>query len=142
MSFVAEERLARLRPRVGKLFFPMLVLFLAAFTLSFFSGRLTEQWQTITLLSLSGAVVFLFWFIPMINYLSTFLEVTTTRVVYRKGLFGQQRREVSISSIQNVELTKGRSITITAEGQEPLVLTGIPKHKLVAVEIDRLAASI
>jgi phosphotransferase system HPr-like phosphotransfer protein len=84
----------------------------------------------------------LFWFIPMINYLSTFLEVTTTRVVYRKGLFGQQRREVSISSIQNVELTKGRSITITAEGQEPLVLTGIPKHKLVAVEIDRLAASI
>lgn len=120
----------------------MLVLFVACFALSFFAGRLTEQWQNITLLSLAGAAVFLFWFIPLIGYLSTFLEVTTTRVVYRQGLFGQKRREVSISAITNVELTKGRTITIQAEGQEPIVIPGIPKHKLVAVEIDRLAASI
>jgi len=55
---------------------------------------------------------------------------------------GQKRREVSLTHIKDVQLTKGRSISIVVDGQEPLVITGIPKHKMVAVEIDRLAAAI
>jgi uncharacterized membrane protein YdbT with pleckstrin-like domain len=142
MSFLVEQRIARIRPRGSKLFFPNLVLFVVCFVAAFFSGRLTEQWQNILLWTACGLVVFLFWFLPILRYASTFLEVTTTRVLYRSGLLGQKRQEVSLTKIKDVQLTKSRSISIVIDGQEPLVITGIPKHKMVAVEIDRLAAAI
>lgn len=142
MSFLAEQRIARIRPRGSKLFFPSVALFAACFALAFFGGRLAEQWQYNLLYIVAGSVTFFFWFIPLLRFMSTFLEVTTTRVLYRSGLLGQKRREVSLTQIKDVQLTKGRSISIVVDGQEPLVITGIPKHKMVAVEIDRLAAAI
>jgi membrane protein YdbS with pleckstrin-like domain len=142
MSFLAEQRIARIRPRGSKLFFPSNLLFAACFALAFFGGRLAEQWQYTVLYIVAGSVVFFFWFIPLLRFMSTFLDVTTTRVLYRSGLLGQKRREVSLTQIKDVHLTKGRSISIVVEGQEPLVIAGIPKHKMVAVEIDRLAAAI
>lgn len=142
MSFLAEQRIARIRPRGSKLFFPSVVLFAACFALAFFSGRLSEQWQYSVLYIVAGSVTFFFWFIPLLRFMSTFLEVTTTRVLYRSGLLGQKRREVSLTQIKDVQLTKGRTISIVVDGQEPLVIAGIPKHKMVAVEIDRLAAAI
>jgi uncharacterized membrane protein YdbT with pleckstrin-like domain len=142
MSFLAEQRIARLRPRGSKLFLPNLFLFAACFAAAFFGGRLAEQWQYIVLWVVSGSVVFFFWFIPLLRFISTFLEITTTRVLHRSGLLGQKRREVSLALIKDVQLTKGRTISIVIEGQEPMVIAGIPKHKTVAVEIDRLAAAI
>mgnify|MGYP002145234598 FL=1 len=142
MSFLAEQRIARIRPRGSKLFLPNLLLFVACFALAFLSGRLAEQWQYTVLYIICGSVVFFFWVIPMLRFMSTFLEVTTTRVLYRSGLLGQKRREVSLTQIKDVQLTKGRTISIVVDGQEPLVIAGIPKHKMVAVEIDRLAAAI
>lgn len=121
---------------------PNVLLFAVCFVAAFFSGRLTEQWQNIVLWTLCGLVVFLFWFLPVLRFASTFLEVTTTRVLYRSGLLGQKRQEVSLTKIKDVQLTKGRTINIVVDGQEPLVISGIPKHKMVAVEIDRLAAAI
>jgi hypothetical protein len=87
-------------------------------------------------------VAFFFWFIPLLRFMSTFLDVTTTRVLYRSGLLGQKRREVSLTQIKDVQLTKGRTISIIIDGQEPIVIPGIAKHKTVAVEIDRLAAAL
>lgn len=142
MSFLAEQRIARLRPRGSRLFLPSLVLFIVCFTAAFFSGRLVEQWQSTVLWSVCGGVAFLFWLIPLLRFLSTYLEITTTRVLYRSGLLGQYRRELSLTQIKDVQITKGRSISIIVDGQEPLVLRGIPRHKMVAVEIDRLAAAI
>jgi hypothetical protein len=142
MSFLAEQRIARLRPRGSRLFLPNLVLFLASFVAAFFSGRLSEQWHYTVLWSVCGAIAFLFWLIPLLRYLSTYLEVTTTRVLFRSGLLGQNRRELSLTQIKDVQITKGRSISIIVDGQEPLVIRGIPKHKTVALEIDRLAAAI
>jgi hypothetical protein len=63
-------------------------------------------------------------------------------VLYRSGLLGQKRREVSLTQIKDVQLTKGRTISIIIDGQEPIVIPGIAKHKTVAVEIDRLAAAL
>ena len=142
MSFLAEQRIARLRPRGSQLILPNLVLFMVCFAAAFFAGRLTEQWQYILVWSICGAVAFLFWLIPLLRFLSTYLEVTTTRVLYRHGLLGQNRRELSLTQIKDVQITKGRSISIIVDGQEPLVIRGIPRHKMVAVEIDRLAAAI
>lgn len=141
MTFLAETQIAKLRPRAGRLFWPSAALFLAAFALSFFTGRLTEQWQNIVLWSVTGAIAFLFWLIPLLRYLSSYVEVTSNRVISRAGLMGQNRREVSMLSIRQVELTRGRSITLYVEGEEALVLEGLPKHKLVAAEIERLSAS-
>jgi membrane protein YdbS with pleckstrin-like domain len=142
MSFIAETRIARLRPRGSKLILPTLVLFIAAFAASFFSTSFTEPWQQITLWSICGAVSFFFWLIPVLRFFSTYLEITTSRVKYRAGLMGQNRKEVSLSQIKDVQISRGRSISLIIEGQEPFSIRGIPKHKTVAVEIDRLAASI
>ena len=142
MSFLAESRIARLRPRGSKLIMPTLVLFIAAFAASFFSTSFTEPWQQITLWSICGAVSFFFWLLPVLRFFSTYLEITTSRVKYRAGLMGQNRKEVSLSQIKDVQISRGRSISLIIEGQEPFSIRGIPKHKTVAVEIDRLAASI
>lgn len=142
MSFLAESRIARLRPRGSKLILPTLVLFIAAFAASFFSTSFTEPWQQITLWSICGAVSFFFWLLPVLRFFSTYLEITTSRVKYRAGLMGQNRKEVSLSQIKDVQISRGRSISLIIEGQEPFSIRGIPKHKTVAVEIDRLAASV
>jgi membrane protein YdbS with pleckstrin-like domain len=142
MSFLADQRIAKIRLRGTRLFFPNLFLFIACFLASFFSGRLTEQWHYTVLWSICGAIAFLLWLIPLLRYLSTYLVISTTRVLFRSGLLGQNRREVSLSQIKDVQITKGRSISIIVEGQDPLVVRGIPKHKTVALEIDRLAAAI
>jgi len=142
MSFLAETRIARLRPRGSKLILPTLVLFLAAFAASFFSTTFSEPWQQTTLWSVCGAVSFFFWLLPVLRFFSTYLEVTTSRLKYRAGLMGQNRLEVSLSQIKDVQISRGRSISLIIEGQEPFSIRGIPRHKTVAVEIDRLAASV
>jgi membrane protein YdbS with pleckstrin-like domain len=142
MSFLAETRIARLRPRGSKLVLPTLVLFLAAFAASFFSTTFSEPWQQTTLWSVCGAVSFFFWLLPVLRFFSTYLEVTTSRLKYRAGLMGQNRIEVSLSQIKDVQISRGRSISLIIEGQEPFSIRGIPRHKTVAVEIDRLAASV
>ncbi len=142
MSFIADTRIAKLRPRLSRLFWPNCALFVAVFFVSFFAGRFNQPWQNYVVWISCGLIAFLFWFLPLIRFASTYLEVTTTRVVSRSGLFGQHRREIKISEIERVELAKNRAFTIEVSGQEPLVIAGIPNHKTVALEIDRLAASI
>ncbi|WP_296632749.1 PH domain-containing protein [Rhodoluna sp.] len=142
MSFLADTRIAKLRPRLSQMFWPNVALFFAVFVVSFFAGRFTEQWQNLVVWISCGTFAFLFWFLPLIRYATTYLEITTTRVVSRSGLFGQHRQEIKIADISRVELAKRRAFTIEVNGQEPLVITGIPNHKTVALEIDRLAASI
>jgi len=141
MNFIAEQRLARLRPRASKLFLPTVALFVAAFLLSFFTGRLSEQWQNITLWVVSGAIALVLWLIPLLRYLASYTEITNVRVLSRSGLMGQNRDEARLSQVNKVELTKGRSITLHLNGEEPLVLTGLPKHKMVAAELRALSAS-
>jgi hypothetical protein len=141
MNFIAEQRLARLRPRVSKLFLPTLALFVAAFLLSFFSGRLSEQWQNIALWVVSGGIALILWLVPLLRYLSNYTEITNLHVRSRSGLMGQHRDEARLSQVNRVELTSGRTITLHLNGEEPLVLTGVPKHKMVAAEIEALTGS-
>lgn len=141
MNFIAEQRLARLRPRASKLFFPTAALFLAVFLLSFFDGRLKEQWQNIALWVITGAIALILWLIPLLRYLSSYTEITNVRVFSRSGLMGQHRDEARLSQINKVELTRGRTITLHVNGEEPLVLIGVPRPKMVAAEIEALTAS-
>ncbi|MEO0027230.1 MAG: hypothetical protein RL716_561 [Actinomycetota bacterium] len=142
MTFFAEQRIAKLRPRGGKLFVPTAILGLDAAVFAFLANRFSEQWQLITEYAILGAVAFLFWLVPVLRYLSTYLEVTTSRVIYRSGLMGQKRFEVSLGQIAQVELAKGRAFTIFTKDGRTETVVDMPKAKMIAVEIDRLAASI
>ena len=55
-SFIESRRIARIRPRAIRLFFPFLALAASSFVVSFYSGRLPEQWMNIALYSVAGAI--------------------------------------------------------------------------------------
>lgn len=141
-SFIESRRVARIRPRAIRLFLPFLVLALACFAVSFYNGRLPEQWMTIALYSVAGAVVFIFWLIPVLRYLSSYVDVFTTRVLYRAGLMGQRRSEANFGQVTDVRLGDGRRIQLTLTDGEIVELPALPKAKKLVAEIQSLVAKV
>lgn len=140
MSFEAEVLLGRFRARGFRLFLPTVFLCVAAFSATFIAGKLSEQWMWITAYVACGSLVFFGFVIPLLRYLTSWTDVTSSRVVQRSGLFGQNYRSVSMADIQRVELGSGSVITLFVSGEEAMELTGLPKPKLLAQEISRLCA--
>ena len=140
MTFQQEFVLARIRRRSSVLLLPYLALFLSVFTLSFFSGKVFDSWITISVNVAVGLVAFLFWVIPSWRYATEFLEVTTTRLIQREGLFGRVRREVSHSQVIGIEHSRSRGLVLNILDAEPLVLTKMPKPKQLAEELRRALA--
>jgi hypothetical protein len=114
----------------------------ASFVVSFYSGRLPEQWMNITLYSVAGAVAFLFWLIPVLRYLSAYVDIFTTRVLYRSGLMGQRRVEANLSQVTDVQLGDRRKIQLTVAGGEIIELPALPKAKKLVTEIQALVAKL
>ena len=141
-SFIESRRLARIRPRAIRLFFPFLALAIACFAVSFYSGRLPESWMTVALYSVAGAVAFIFWLIPVLRYLSSYVDIFTTRVLYRSGLMGQRRVEANFGQVAEVRLGDGRKIQLTLGGGEIIELPALPKAKKLVVEIQSLVAKL
>ena len=141
-SFIESRRLARIRPSAMRLFLPFMALALACFGVSFYSGRLPEQWMEITMYSVAGAIAFFFWLIPVLRYLSAYVDVFTTRVLYRSGLMGQQRSEVNFSQVTDVRLGDGRRIELALTNGEIVELPRLPKAKKLTVEIQALVAKV
>ena len=141
MSFQAELLLARIRPSRAKLVLPYCALFFSAALVGFYAGRLTEQWQNILVWSLAGLVAIMFWLVPVVNFLTHWSTVTTSRVSTRSGLFGQRNREVSISKISAAQAGPKRTVILMINGEEPFVLNKVPRPKLLASEINSLIAS-
>jgi membrane protein YdbS with pleckstrin-like domain len=137
VSFQAEQKLVRLRPRASRLLLPTLVLGLVAGALAFFENRTLESWQSIAINVVAAATVVFAYLVPLVRQLVAWVEVSTTRLVWRDGLFGQRRREVSWHEVSAVEFLRGR-ITVFIHGQEPLVLVGLPKAKQLAREMQNL----
>jgi hypothetical protein len=140
VSFEAEVLLGRFRARGSRLFLPTVFLGVAAFLATFITGKLSEQWMWITAYVLCGALAFFGFLVPLLRYLSSWTDVTTSRVVQRSGLFGQNYRSVSMANIQRVELGAGSVVTLFVSGEEALELRGLPKAKVLAQEISRLCA--
>lgn len=141
-SFIETRRIARIRPRALRLFLPFLVLALACFGVSFYSGRLPEQWMNITLYSVAGALTFFFWLIPVLRYLSSYVDLFTTRILNRSGLMGQRRSEVNLGQVVDVRVGDGRRIQLTLTGGEIVELPALPKAKKLAAEIQALVAKL
>lgn len=141
-SFIELRRLARIRPSAVRLFLPFLALGLACFGVSFYSGRLPEQWMDIALYSVAGAVAVFFWLIPVLRFLSSYVDVFTTRVLYRAGLMGQRRSEANFSQVTDVRLGDGRRIQLALANGDIVELPRLPKAKKLTAEIQALVAKL
>lgn len=139
MSFEAEVLLVRLRKHGAVLILPTLALGVAAFLASFLSGKFAEPWQNIVLYSVCGLIAFLGFVVPWLRWITAWTDVTTTRVVQRSGLFGQNFRAVSMLSIESVELGPRRVISLFVSGGKSLEIHWVSNAKVVASEISRLA---
>jgi hypothetical protein len=141
-SFIESRRIARIRPSAIRLFLPFLVLAIVSFGVSFYSGRLPEQWMNITMYSVAGALAFFFWLIPVLRYLSSYVDIFTTRVLYRAGLMGQRRSEAHFTQVTDVRLGDGRRIQLSLRSGEIIELPRLPKAKKLVAEIQGLAAKL
>jgi hypothetical protein len=141
-SFIESRRLARIRPSALRLFLPFVALAIACFGVSFYSGRLPEQWMNITLYSVAGAIAFFFWLIPVLRYLSSYVDIFTTRVFYRAGLMGQNRSEANFSQVKDVRLGEGRRIQLALTNGEIVELPRVPRAKKLTAEIQALVAKV
>ena len=141
-SFIESRRLARVRPSAVRLFLPFAALALACFGVSFYNGRLPEQWMNITLYSVAGAIAFFFWLIPLLRYLSSYVDIFTTRVFYRAGLMGQNRSEANFSQVKDVRLGDGRRIQLALTNGEIVELPRLPRAKKLTAEIQALVAKV
>jgi membrane protein YdbS with pleckstrin-like domain len=142
VSFQADQKLVRLRPRAGRLLLPTLLVGIVAGILTFFESRSLEPWQSIAIYSAAGLLVFFAWMVPLVLQLVAWVEVSTAGVRTRDGLFGQKRREISWHQVSAVEFGRGKRITIFVLGEDPLVLVGLPKSKALAFEMQQLVRGL
>jgi membrane protein YdbS with pleckstrin-like domain len=141
-SFIESRRIARIRPRAIRLFLPFLILAAVSFGVSFYSGRLPEPWMNTTMYSVAAAIALLFWLIPVLRYLSAYVDVYTTRVLVRSGLMGQHRAEASFAQVTDVRLGRGRKIQLALTGGESLELPALPRAKKLLTELQVLVAKV
>jgi membrane protein YdbS with pleckstrin-like domain len=139
VAFQEEQLIARIRRSWFTLTFALLALFLAAAILSYVSNRVVDQWVLYSAYIVSALLALFFWLIPTIRHLNFYVELTTSRLIVRDGLFGQKTTEVSIAEINSVDLGRSRKLTLGRRNGEPLVLERLPKAKLIAEELRSLA---
>mgnify|MGYP000715197927 CR=1 FL=1 len=135
MAFQEEQLIARIRRSWWRLIFPLLALFVAAAIFSYVNNRSVEQWALYLAYSIAGVLAVLFWLIPSIRHLSFYVELTSSRLVIRDGIFGQKTIELALADVTSIELGRGRKITIGRRDAESLVLEGIPATKTFVAEL-------
>lgn len=92
--------------------------------------------------SVAGAIAFFLWLIPVLRFLSSYVDVFTTRILYRSGLMGQQRSEANFSQVTDVRLGDGRRIQLALTNGEIVELPRVPKAKKLVAEIQALVAKV
>lgn len=146
MTESGETVVARLRPHARYLFWPTLLLLVAAAALGFFAGTFREQWQNTALLCVAGAVALVGWLAPLLRWAARNYTITTRRVIVSTGLLARSRQEVLLSRITDVAVerrglqTVFRSGDVVVNGQleHPVVLADVPSAGLVQAAIHDL----
>ncbi|MFM6966511.1 MAG: hypothetical protein ACKOWI_04010 [Rhodoluna sp.] len=141
-SFIESRRVVRIRQRSIRLFVPFVTLAAACFAVSFYSGRLPEQWMNIALYSSAGAIAFIFWLLPILRYLSSYVDIYTTRVLARSGLMGQRRDEANFSQVTDVRIGDSKQIQLSLQDGQVIELPRLPKTKKLVADIQALVAKL
>ena len=141
MSFVAEEVLLRQYPKVSRLLLPFIVLFAASAAIGISIDRLTETWQINLLWGIAGGLVLIFWLLPVVSWLTSWIELTNQRVIVRRGWFGTKTKQASFLEVATVTTSKG-SLLIGLKNGETITAEGFGKLKALVADIDYLAKNI
>jgi membrane protein YdbS with pleckstrin-like domain len=139
VAFQEEQIIARIRRSWFTLTFAFLALFLAAAILSYVSNRAVEPWVLYSAYAACAVLALVFWLVPTVRHLNFYVELTTSRLIVRDGIFGQKTTELAIADIVSVELGRGRTIKIGRKSAEAVVLERMPKAKLLSSELRSLA---
>jgi membrane protein YdbS with pleckstrin-like domain len=139
VAFQEEQIIARIRRSWFTLTFAFLALFLAAAILSYVSNRAVEPWILYSAYAGCAVLALVFWLVPTVRHLNFYVELTTSRLIVRDGIFGQKTTELAIADIVSVELGRGRTIKIGRKSAEAVVLERMPKAKLLSSELRSLA---
>lgn len=136
-----EIYLGRIRHRVTSLVIPFALLFLASAIVSYFANKRFEIWQLNIAYSVALAIAVLGWLIPVIRHLAFYIDLTTTRLVVRMGLFGGKTVELAWNEISSVEQRRSTIVITSLKLNGPLELTRIPGAKALAAQIRTAAGN-
>ena len=143
MTTNSEYLVFRLKPKARRLFTPTLVLAAVSFSLAFIVEQISATDYNYALIA-GATIVVLFWVFPLLSYLASYLELTSTRLVYRFGFLGLRKRKLLLSELSSIEIQKegrlGRQVIsiLTVDGNEFRV-GGYAKNKHLAAEIEAWA---
>ena len=138
MAFQEEELVARVRRSWGGPTLGLIALFIAAALISYVNNRVVESWFSYLVFGTS-ALLSVIWLIAVVRHLNFYVELTTARIIFRDGIFGQKTIETSLSEVVSVELSKSKTLTIGRRSGEPLVIAKVPRAKVLLAEIRALA---
>jgi hypothetical protein len=139
----SEYLVFRLKPKARRLFTPTLVLAVVSFALAFIVEQISATDYNYAVIA-GATIVILFWAFPMLSYLASYLELTSTRLVYRFGFLGLRKRKLLLSELSSIEIQKegrlGRQMIsiLSVDGNEFRV-GGYAKNKHLAAEIEAWA---
>lgn len=140
-GFVSEFRYARIRARASTLALPMFLLAAESATLTVIGPRLPSDpsaaWLTTLFFAVAVALALAFWFVPVLKYLGTWLEITNANVFVRDRLFGTARR-VALAKIVDVRLESKSTLVLVTADQGEIEFARLAKAKTVATELKKL----
>ncbi len=119
----------------------MLLLAAESATLTAIGPRLPSDpsaaWLTTLFFAVAVALALAFWFVPVLKYLGTWLEITNANVFVRDRLFGAARR-VALAKIVDVRLESKSTLVLVTADQGEIEFARLAKAKTVATELKKL----
>ena len=139
-----ETKLIRLRPRAAVLLFPTLVLAASSFSVVYFSEMISPDLYQIVLWVVIGAV-FLFWLLPLVNWLASSLVITDQRLIHRSGLFGLRKKVLNLSelssiSVQRPKPLRAKAISLVKVDGQIITVSGYSRPRQLAAAIEAEAS--
>lgn len=143
MTNTSEYLVFRLKPKARRLFTPTLILAAVSFAQAFAVEQISNTDYQYALIA-GGTIVLLFWLIPLLSYLASYLELTSERLIFRSGFLGFRKRQLLLSELSSIEIQKegrlGRQVIsiLSVDGTEYRI-GGYAKNKHLAAEIEAWA---
>jgi len=139
-----EQELVFIRKHGSALVLPVLILGLDAALFFFVDWRLTDQLQHQLFLSTVLLIGLLFWLLPAIRFFTNRTEITSNRIIIRRGLTGNKTEEVSWGEITGVSISRGFGSWIKGAGDihlhrefgQDAILHSVPRAKKLSREFE------
>ncbi len=134
-----EQVIARFRSHGRRLAGPVVIAILVAAATGYIAGRLPEPWMNQAVLILAAVLVLVFAVVPVIAWLAHRYVVTTRRIILRRGLLVNTRRDFLLSRGIDVTLERrglqhlfrSADIRVTGASGIGVLLTDVPAPDLV-----------